>query len=135
MEDPYAPLKARGAELRTQVLGEEYVRAAAARGATFGGGYQEVAIALAWGGIWGRDGLDLRTRSLLTVAALTALNRTEELHMHIPGALRNGVTREELEEVLIHVGLYAGFPAAVSAIRVAQQLFEAADAPTDESTA
>jgi 4-carboxymuconolactone decarboxylase len=124
MDDPYAPLRERGAELRTQVLGEEYVRLAAARGAGFGGGYQDVAISLAWGGIWGRPGLDLRTRSLLTVAALTALNRPDELRMHIAGALRNGVTREELEEIFIHVGLYAGFPCAVTANRVAQQLFD-----------
>lgn len=136
MEDPYEPLKALGAELREQVLGTDYVRSAARRGTAFGGGYQEVAIALAWGGIWSRPGLDLRTRSILTIATLTALNRPAELGMHLAGALRNGVTPEELEEIFIHVGLYAGFPAAVSAIRVAQQLLdEAADeASTEAST-
>lgn len=128
MDETYEPLAARGAAVRTQVLGEEWVTGHAEAARDFGAGYQDVASALAWGGIWCRPGLSLRDRSLLTLAVLVARGREEELAGHIRGAMRLGVTRAELEEVFIHVGLYAGFPMAVGANRVAQRvLAETAD--------
>lgn len=127
MDPAYRDLHERGAKLRARVLGDDYVSRHAESATTFGGGYQDVASALAWGGIWGRDGLALRDRSMLTLAVLTALGRSEELRAHIAGAIRNGVTREEIEETFIHVGLYAGFPTAVAANRVAQQVFADTD--------
>lgn len=124
MDSDYEALYARGKEIREQVLGSDYVRRQAADPAAFGAGYQDVATALAWGGIWKREGLSLRDRSLVTVVVLAALGRAGELTMHLPGAVRNGLTIKELEEAFIHLGLYAGFPTTVSAIRTAQSVLD-----------
>jgi alkylhydroperoxidase/carboxymuconolactone decarboxylase family protein YurZ len=120
VDDGYEALAARGARTRERVLGTT----GAERTTTpIGRAFQEASNALAWGGIWSRPGLGARDRCLLTVASVTALGLTEVLPMHLRGALRNGVTEEELVETLLHVGLYAGFPRASIAMGVADEVF------------
>src|SRR5215471_4882163 len=104
-----------GMAVRRKVLGDEHVDRATAAATPFTRDFQEFITRYAWGGVWTRPGLDHRTRSCVTVAILTALGRHEELPMHVRAALRNGVTREELKEVLLHTGVYAGVPAANTA--------------------
>jgi len=94
--------------------------------------FRDVSTTLAWGGIWSRPGLTLRDRSLIAVAVLTTLHRPDELAMHIPAAVRNGVTVPELTEALLHVGLYAGFPAARSAAEVAERVLAAEPEPKED---
>lgn len=110
-----------GAAMREHVLGSEQPGAAPPDVEAFGRKFRDVATTLAWGGVWCRTGLSLRDRSLITVAVLAALNRVDELAMHLPPAIRNGLQLDELEEALIHVGIYAGFPAASTAISVGQR--------------
>ncbi len=123
MDEAYKPLAAHGDRMRRKVLGDKYVDGATKSAATFGGEFQKVVTALAWGGVWSREGLSLRDRSLVTVAVLTALHRPEELRLHLQGALNNGLTKRELEEAMVQIGVYAGFPAAVSGNRVGQAFF------------
>jgi 4-carboxymuconolactone decarboxylase len=123
MDDDYAPLKARGDKMRRKVLGDKYVDNAGKSAATFGADFQNVVTAFAWGGVWSREGLSLRDRSLITVAVLTALHRPDELRLHLQGALQNGLTKRELEEAMVQVGVYAGFPTAVAGNRVGQAFF------------
>jgi 4-carboxymuconolactone decarboxylase len=106
-----------GMQIRRRVLGDAHVDAAVERTTPVTEPFQDFITRYAWGDVWSRPGLDLRTRSLLTVALLAALGRTEELGMHLRGARRNGATPEELAEVLLHTGVYAGLPAANSAFR------------------
>ena len=120
-----------GMEIRRAVLGDEYVDAALARRTDFTTPFQDFITRSAWGDVWSRPGLDRRTRSCLTVALLAALGHRDELAVHIRGALRNGVTSDELREVLIHTAVYAGVPAANSAFAVAQKVL--ADAVADEA--
>jgi 4-carboxymuconolactone decarboxylase len=123
MDDAYRPLHDRGAARRADVLGKEYVERARERSKDFGADFQDVVTSVVWGGVWSRPGLALRERSLITVAVLTALGRSAELRLHLPGAVRNGCSVHELEEALIHVGAYAGFPTTVAANAVAQEVF------------
>jgi 4-carboxymuconolactone decarboxylase len=111
-----------GLTIRREVLGAEYVDAALARQDEFTAPFQDFITRHAWGEVWARPGLDRRTRSCLTVALLAALGRDRELTVHLRGALRNGVTPDELREVLIHTAIYAGVPAANSAFAVAQEV-------------
>jgi alkylhydroperoxidase/carboxymuconolactone decarboxylase family protein YurZ len=124
MDPDYATLYARGKEIREQVLGADFVNNSTSDPNAFGASFQELTTAIAWGGVWKREGLALRDRSLITVVVLAALGRANELTMHLPGAIRNGVSQKELEEALIHLGLYAGFPATVSAIKTARTILE-----------
>jgi 4-carboxymuconolactone decarboxylase len=117
-----------GMAVRRKVLGDEHVDRATAAATPFTRDFQEFITRYAWGGIWTRPGLDHRTRSCVTVAILTALGRHEELPMHVRAALRNGVSREELKEVLLHTGVYAGVPAANAAFAVANRTLEELDA-------
>lgn len=110
---------AKGRDIRTAVLGEEHVNAATAPADDFSQPLQDLVTEYCWGAVWGRDGLSLGTRSLLNVAMLAALNRPNQLRVHIRGALNNGITREQIQEVLLQVAIYAGVPAAVDAFRVA----------------
>jgi 4-carboxymuconolactone decarboxylase len=111
----------RGMSVRRAVLGDDHVdRAARERGTA---AFQDLITRYAWGEIWTRRGLPRRTRSLVTVAALVALNRGEELRLHLRAALRNGVTRREIEEVLLQMAVYCGVPAAHSAFHVAAEVF------------
>jgi len=111
-----------GLQIRREVVGDEYVDAVLAHQDDFTGPFQDFITRYAWGEVWARPGLDRRTRSCLTVALLAALGRDRELAIHIEGALRNGVTPDELREVLIHTAIYAGVPAANSAFAVAHPL-------------
>jgi 4-carboxymuconolactone decarboxylase len=111
-----------GMEMRREVLGDEYVDAALARQDEFTAPFQDLITRYAWGEVWSRPGLDRRTRSCITVALLAALGHHRELAIHLQGALRNGVTSDELREVLLQTAVYAGVPAANSAFRVAQEL-------------
>lgn len=111
-----------GLKMRTQVMGEEFVDKAFANATEFTMPLQDFITRNAWGTVWCRDGLDLKTRSLITVSMLTALGRAHELKGHLRGALNNGATPEEIREVLLHAAVYCGAPLAVEAFRVAQEV-------------
>ena len=111
-----------GMRVRREVLGDEHVDAAAAKTDDFTRDFQELITRYAWGEIWTRPGLDRRTRSCITLTALVALGRHEELAVHVRAALRNGLTRDEIKEVLLHSAIYCGVPAANSAFAVAQRV-------------
>jgi 4-carboxymuconolactone decarboxylase len=111
-----------GLKTRREVLGPEYVDAAVANADEFTRPFQEMVTAKAWNDIWNRPGLDRRTRSIINLATLVALGRSHELTLHVRGALRNGVTPEEIREVFYQLAGYAGFPAAVEAFRIAQPI-------------
>lgn len=111
-----------GLKIRTAVLGEAYVNQAR-QVDDFASPMQGLITEYCWGAVWGRDGLSLKTRSMLNVAMLSVLNRPNELSVHIKGALTNGVSREEIREILMQVAIYAGMPAAVEGFRVAAKTF------------
>ena len=113
-----------GLNTRRAVLGAEYVDAAIANADDFNRPLQELVTQYCWGDVWNRPGLDLRTRSMLNLAMLTALNRPHELKLHVKGALNNGVTKEEIREVLLQTAIYCGVPAAVDSFRNAREVFE-----------
>lgn len=117
-----------GLQMRKKVMGEDFVEKAFANADDFTMPLQEFITRNAWGTVWCRDGLDLKTRSLITVSMLTALGRAHELKGHIRGALNNGATPEEIREVLLHAAVYCGAPAAVEGFRVAQEVMAAAAA-------
>jgi 4-carboxymuconolactone decarboxylase len=121
------PIHERGMEVRREVLGDEHVDAAAARTTDFTADFQDLITRYAWGEIWTRPGLDRRTRSCMTLIALVALNRMDELGMHVRAARRNGLTREEIKEVLLHSAIYCGVPAANAAFAVAQHVLDEED--------
>jgi 4-carboxymuconolactone decarboxylase len=120
MSDAYE----RGMAVRREVLGDEHVDRAVAGTTPFTAPFQEFITRAAWGEVWTRDGLDRRSRSMVTLAVLTALGRTEELAMHVRAARRNGVTAAEIAEVLLHTAVYAGVPAANSAFAIAQRVLD-----------
>jgi 4-carboxymuconolactone decarboxylase len=115
----------RGRQVRRQVLGDEHVDRASERATDFTGEFQDLITRYAWGEIWSRPGLDRRTRSFITLTALVALNRMEELELHVRGALRNGLTQDEIKEVLLHTAVYCGVPAANAAFAVAERVLTA----------
>ena len=112
----------RGMKVRREVLGDEHVDRAQAKATSFSKDFQDLLTRYAWGEIWTRPGLDRRTRSCITVAMTVALNRPEELALHLRGALRNGVTVDELREILLQTAVYCGVPAANTAFRVAEEV-------------
>jgi 4-carboxymuconolactone decarboxylase len=112
----------KGLETRREVLGKEHVDRSQANLTEFNAPFQEFTTRYAWGEIWERAGLTRRERSLITLAMLVALNREPEFRMHIRAALNNGVTTDEIREVLIHAGIYCGLPAANAAIQAAEQV-------------
>jgi 4-carboxymuconolactone decarboxylase len=114
----------RGMKVRREVLGDEHVDAAIEGTTDFTSDFQDLITRYAWGEIWARPGLDRRTRSCITLAMLVALDREEELAMHVRAALRNGVTREEIEEVILQCAIYCGVPAANGAFAVAQRVLD-----------
>ena len=118
----------RGLEIRKSVLGKEFVEKSLASADDFNRPMQELVTEYCWGAVWGREGLPKKTRSMLNLAMLCALNRPHELRMHLKGALRNGVTREEIREVLLQVAIYCGVPAGVDAFRTAKEVFAEVDA-------
>jgi 4-carboxymuconolactone decarboxylase len=111
-------------EVRRQVLGDEHVDAAAARTTDFTADFQDLITRYAWVEIWSRPGLDRRTRSCITITALVATGRKDELAMHVRAALRNGVTPDEIKEVLLQCAVYCGVPAANGAFAIAQRVLE-----------
>jgi 4-carboxymuconolactone decarboxylase len=113
-----------GMAVRRQVLGAEYVDKAIAGATDFSRPLQDFVTEYCWGGIWTRPGLERKTRSMLNLAMLTALNRPHEIKLHVKGALNNGVTREEIAEIFLQAGVYAGVPAAVDAFRTAKEVFD-----------
>lgn len=117
----------RGLAIRRAVLGDEYVDNAMKMADDFNKPMQELTTEYCWGYVWGREGLDKRTRSLLNLAMISVLNRPHELKIHIAGALRNGVTRDEIREVFMQVAIYAGVPAGVDSFRLAREVFATID--------
>jgi 4-carboxymuconolactone decarboxylase len=113
----------RGLEIRKAVLGKEFVEKSIASADDFNMPLQRLVTEYCWGAVWGREGLPRKTRSMLNLAMLAALNRPHELKMHIGGALRNGVSRDEIREVLLQVAIYCGVPAAVDSFRAAREAF------------
>ncbi|HEY2651341.1 MAG TPA: 4-carboxymuconolactone decarboxylase [Solirubrobacteraceae bacterium] len=111
-----------GMRVRREVLGDEHVDRAIELTTDLTAPFQEFITRYAWGGVWSRDGLDRRTRSAITLAVLTALGREHELELHLRAAVRNGLTKEEIGEVLLHTAVYAGVPAANAAFAVAQRV-------------
>lgn len=111
----------RGTKIRRSVLGDKYVDQAVAKRTEFTADFQDLLTRYAWGEVWTRPGLDRRTRCCITVAMLVALNRDEELSLHVRAALDNGVTAEELKEVLLQAAVYCGIPAGNAAFRVASE--------------
>jgi 4-carboxymuconolactone decarboxylase len=117
-----------GEAIRRKVMGTEFVDAALDRASEFDMPLQEAAMEHAWGAVWGRDGLDLKTRSMITISMLIAQRAYEELTGHLRGALNNGVTPDEIREIIIHSASYCGYPAALSAMRVAKELIATEEA-------
>jgi 4-carboxymuconolactone decarboxylase len=118
----------KGLATRRDVLGSDYVDQALQNADPFSLPLQEFVTQYAWGDIWNRPGLARRDRSLLVLGMLTALNRPHELKLHLRGALNNGVTRDEIREVLLQSAVYCGAPAAMDSFRVAREVFAALDA-------
>ncbi|MCO5063931.1 MAG: carboxymuconolactone decarboxylase family protein [Rhizobiaceae bacterium] len=117
----------KGLEIRTAVLGKTYVENSIKNADEFNRPLQELVTEYCWGAVWGREGLDRRTRSMLNLAMLSALNRPHELEIHVKGALNNGVTREEISEVLMQVAIYCGVPAGIDSFRTARKVFAEID--------
>ena len=117
----------RGMKVRREVLGDEHVDEAIERTTDFTADFQNLITRYAWGEIWSRPGLDRRTRSCITLAALVALGREEELAMHVRAALHIGLTADEIKEILLHSAVYCGVPAANGAFAVAQKVLDAVD--------
>lgn len=113
-----------GLELRRQVLGKEYVDGSLAKANDFMMAFQRNTTEWCWGYAWTREGLDHKTRSMLNLAMLTALNRPNEIKLHVKGALTNGVSVEEIKEILLHATVYCGIPAGLDAFKVAIQVLE-----------
>lgn len=114
-----------GLKVRREVMGDAFVDRAQGNATEFNQPLQEFVNEHAWGGVWTREGLDRKTRSLITLAALTALKCPQELKGHVRGALNNGCTVEEIREALLHCAVYAGVPAAIDAFRAAQEVIDA----------
>ena len=119
---------AKGLEVRRAVLGAGYVDNSVATATDFMADFQKLVTEFCWGEIWTRPGLDRRTRSMLNLAMLTALNRPNELKLHVRGALNNGLTRDEIKEILLQSCIYCGIPAGLDAFKVAAEVFAAVDA-------
>ena len=113
----------KGLEVRTAVLGKTYVDNAMKNVDEFNRPFQELVTEYAWGAIWGREDLPRKTRSMLNIAMLAILNRPHEFKLHVKGALTNGVTKEEIREILMQVAVYAGVPSAVDSFRLAREAF------------
>ena len=113
-----------GLAVRREVLGPEYVDKAIAQADELTQPLQELVTEYCWGAVWTRPGLPRKTRSLINLAMLTALNRPHEVRLHLRGALRNGCTKEEIMEVLLQSAIYCGVPAAIDSVRIAREVFQ-----------
>lgn len=113
-----------GLEIRRSVLGPEYVDKSIDNATDFNREMQALVTEYCWGEIWSRPGLPKKTRSMLNLAMITALNRPHELKLHVRGAIRNGLTKDEIKEVFLQAAIYCGVPAAIDSFRNAQEVFE-----------
>jgi 4-carboxymuconolactone decarboxylase len=113
----------KGLEVRSAVLGKEYVENSLRSADEFNKPFQELVTEYCWGAVWGREALPRKTRSMLNIAMISILNRPHELRLHLRGALRNGVTKDEIREILMQVGIYGGIPCAVDSFRIAREVF------------
>jgi 4-carboxymuconolactone decarboxylase len=113
-----------GLEVRREVLGAEYVDKSINNMNEFTEDLQKLVTEYCWGEIWTRDGLPKKTRSMINLAMLTALNRPHEIKLHLRGALNNGVTKEEIKEILLQTAIYCGVPAALDSFKIAQEVFK-----------
>lgn len=125
-------IHARGMKVRRAVLGDDHVDGAIERTTPFTEGFQDLITRYAWGEIWSRPGLDRRTRSCITLTALIAHGHQHELAMHVRAALRNGLTPDEISEVILQSAIYCGVPAANSAFAIANDVLESLDAERGE---
>ncbi len=123
-----------GMKIRRAVLGDEHVDRAVAATTDFNRDFQDFITRSAWGEIWARPGLPRHTRSLLTLAMMVALNRSEEFRLHVKAAFNNGVTRDQIKEVLLHSAIYCGVPAANSAFHIAADVFREMDGETKSNS-
>lgn len=117
----------KGLEIRRSVLGAEYVDNSIQNANEFNMPMQELVTQYCWGEIWGRPGLPRKTRSIINLAMITALNRPHELKLHVKGAINNGLTREEIQEVFLQTAIYCGVPAAIDSFRTAKEVFDEMD--------
>jgi 4-carboxymuconolactone decarboxylase len=113
----------KGLQIRREVLGAEYVDKSLKSANDFNRPLQELVTKYCWGEIWGRPTLDRRTRSIINLAMITALNRTHEVKLHVKGAIHNGLSKDDIREVLLQTAIYCGVPAAVDSFRAAQEVF------------
>jgi 4-carboxymuconolactone decarboxylase len=113
-----------GLDVRREVLGRDHVDASLDRATDFSRPVQDLVTEFCWGAVWSRPGLDRKTRSLVNIAMLTALNRGHELSVHVRGAVTNGATIEEIQEVLLQTAVYVGFPASLESFRIAERVLE-----------
>jgi 4-carboxymuconolactone decarboxylase len=113
----------KGLKTRREVLGSEYVDSSIKNAGEFNMPMQELVTEFAWNAIWNRPGLDRRSRSMINLAMLTALNRPHELKLHLKGAINNGLTKEEIREILMQTAIYCGVPAAIDSFRCAKEVF------------
>ena len=118
----------KGLEVRRGVLGADYVDGSLAKADEFMVAFQKLVTEYCWGEIWTRPGLDRKHRSMLNLAMLTALNRPNELRLHLKGALTNGVSRDEIKAILLQACIYAGIPAGLDAFKTAVEVFREVDA-------
>jgi 4-carboxymuconolactone decarboxylase len=114
----------KGLGIRRAVLGSEYVDKSIAAADDFTRPLQEIVTQYCWGEVWGRPNLERKTRSLLNLAMLSALNRPHEIKLHVRGALNNGVSKDEIREVFLQVAIYCGVPAAMDSFRIAKEVFK-----------
>ena len=117
-------LAEKGLEVRREVLGAEYVDKAIASADDFNRPLQELVTEYCWGAVWTRPGLDRRTRSIINLAMLTALNRPHEIKLHVRGAINNGLSKDDIREVFLQTAIYCGVPAAIDSFRVAREVFK-----------
>lgn len=125
-------LFAKGLATRKQVLGEDYVNQSLAKADDFTMDLQKLVTEYCWGTVWQRDGLTLKSRSMINLAMITALNRPHELKIHVRGAINNGLTKIEIREILMQTAIYCGVPAAIDSFRVAQSVFAEMDQEANE---
>lgn len=118
----------RGLEIRKAVLGEDYVNQALANADELSMPLQQLVTEYCWGTVWAREGLERKTRSLINLGMIAALNRPHELKLHVRGALNNGCSKEEIVEAILQIAIYCGVPAAIDAMRIAREVLNAESA-------
>ena len=121
------PMYDKGLKIRKAVAGADYVEKALSTADEYSQPMQDLVTEYCWGAVWGREGLDLKTRSVINIAMIAALNRPQELKTHMRGALRNGCTKKEISEILLQVAVYCGMPAGIDSFRVLREAFAEAD--------